>query len=183
MRLPEIFGLSTFPVFWTFQTFGLRNKSGVIPLFLNVQNFLETYRKSYWKTKIYQKMLKMLKMLKIYRNFQKSTVYVKSWRYIFDILVICLKKCSNRRPQKAWKWPKFDQKYQKLYRIVWNVLTVNTFLAFRYMSKVYRKIRLFIFTKVGTFSEKCTEVQNCYQNPWPYRWPLIPHLLLTIKGK
>ena len=117
MRLPEIFGLSTFPVFWTFQTFGLRNKSGVIPLFLNVQNFRETYRKSYWKTKIYQKMLKMLKMLKIYRNFQKSTVYVKSRRYIFDILVICLKKCSKRRPQKAWKWPKFDQKYQKLYRI------------------------------------------------------------------
>ena len=45
MRLPEIFRLSTFPVFRTFWTFGLRNKSGILTLVSNVRKFCETYRK------------------------------------------------------------------------------------------------------------------------------------------
>ena len=39
MRLPEIFGLSTFLVFRTFWTFGLRNKSGILTLVSNVRKF------------------------------------------------------------------------------------------------------------------------------------------------
>ena len=52
MRLEKNFGLKVFPVFWTFRTFrifGLQNKSGTRPLFSNVRNFCETYRKSYRK--------------------------------------------------------------------------------------------------------------------------------------
>ena len=39
MRLEKNFGLSVFPVFRTFRTFGLRNKSGIITLVSKVENF------------------------------------------------------------------------------------------------------------------------------------------------
>ena len=45
MHLPEIFGLSTFPVFWYCPTFDGRNMSGILTLVSNVQKFRKTYQK------------------------------------------------------------------------------------------------------------------------------------------
>ena len=35
-------------------------------------------------------------------------------------------------------------------------------------TKIYQKIRLFIFTKVGIISRNYTKFRNCYRNAWPY---------------
>ena len=50
MRLPEIFGLSTFLVFWVSRYFDVQNKSGTITLVSEVQKFCEAYQKSYQKS-------------------------------------------------------------------------------------------------------------------------------------
>ena len=65
MRLENNFGLSVFPVFRTFWTFGHRNKSGTRPLFSNVQKFCKT------ETEI----------TKIIKNFNLC----QKFRYILDI--------------------------------------------------------------------------------------------------
>ena len=45
MRLPEIFGLSTFPVFRVSRYFEVRNKFGIRVRVSKVRKFRETYRK------------------------------------------------------------------------------------------------------------------------------------------
>ena len=99
MRLPEIFGLSTFPVFWPYRYFDSQNKSGILTLVSNVQKFHETYRKSYQNTEIYwiyrnfQYIFDIFDiqqyMSKIYQNFQKLTVSVKRKESVHHICDVC----------------------------------------------------------------------------------------------
>ena len=80
MHLPEIFGVSTFPVFQPYWYFDGRNKSDILTLVLNVRKFCKTFRKSYQNygnqkmSKISWNFRNMSKMSKIYRIFWKSMV-------------------------------------------------------------------------------------------------------------
>ena len=71
MPLSKIFGLSTCPVFWLYQSFDGQNKSGIRPLFLTFKNFA--------------------KMSKICQKFQKSMVSVKNWRLFSRFLTYVAK--------------------------------------------------------------------------------------------
>ena len=79
MRLPEIFGLSTFPVFWVSRYFEVRNNSGIRVPVSKVRKFCETYRKFSQKClpKICQKYTGIFEKSTV--SAENSGTFLKIW--------------------------------------------------------------------------------------------------------
>ena len=99
MHLVKIFDLSTIPVFWNWLTFDSQKLS---------EN--STY---FWQSNI------LPKDQNIPENVKNSSTFFAFQRYLFKIdsffwhFIQMSQKNIRYMPQKATKWPKFDQKWHK----------------------------------------------------------------------
>ena len=82
MRLPEIFGLSTFPVFWRPKIVWKFSE------FSNVQNFRETYRKYYQKNRNQPKYVKNVENNQDFWKFWFKTQ--KFWKSVWQTDSKCI---------------------------------------------------------------------------------------------
>ena len=193
MSLPEIFGLSTFPVFRPYRYFDGQNKSSKITL---------TYRKCYRKTKIHRKCWKCQKYTGIIGICQK-------WSKILKI--DCLRRKDIRHLIRnvlydlASSFCHIHSKNAFKTVLACSGAEINSCLGFGHFliygpflityvciltgifGKHFRNFRLFpkpsdfrlpvenvpnclnfYFGKVGIISQNYTEVRNPYRNAWPY---------------
>ena len=138
MRLPKIFGLSTFTVFRVSQSFDCQKFSKKFPCFWQSklsQNRNRNYRNSWHLSKI----------PKIFKNF-------KNWRF--------LSKISLKNTKISLK------NVQKCSKISTQIFGLRKFLVL--VSTVKRDQNFWpFFAKGGGFSKKSTGVRNSYRNAWP----------------
>ena len=168
MRLLKIFGLLTFPVFRHRPNFDSQKSLGIRPLLSTVKTIAKLIENLTKRPESTGKCQKCQKYTGIFENVSTmSKITINFWNF-WHIPFIKGYKMAQITLKIVKIWPKIPKIVPRFLTVdFWPSTFDHLLLAFRLMSKIYRKIRLFIFTKVGIILQNYTEVRNAYRSAWP----------------